>query len=76
MGTKFDQRKKELQAHPGSVNDYVKGSGYLPKLPFLFQIPISRTIDGRAFGEAIEQLAAEDVADCLQMGMEKSYVSK
>ena len=61
-------------AHQGTINDYVKGSGYLPKLPFLFQIPITRTLDGKAFVDAINDLAEEDISDCLKMGMEKTYV--
>jgi len=72
VGTKFDQRKKELLAHHGTVNDYIKGNGYLPKLPFLFQIPITRTLDGKAFVDAIMELAEEDMNDCLRMGMEKT----
>ena len=73
VGTKFDQRKKELMAHQGTINDYVKGGGYLPKLPFLFQIPIVRTLDGKEFVDAIDALAEEDLNDCLKMGMEKTY---
>jgi GTPase SAR1 family protein len=76
VGTKFDARLKELKADPNVVNDFIRGSGYLPKLPFLFQLPIERSLDGREFCEAIEALAAKDIEDLLQIGMDKRFVKQ
>jgi len=73
VATKFDQRLKELIAHPGIVNKYLGGGGFLPKLPFLFQLPISRDVDGLEFCEQIENLAIDDITLLFKLGMEKRF---